>query len=140
MNPRKTLSKLFIFCTSFFLLIACGTQLFINKPAENYQEFSCVVRTDICGIIFKNGGSIKYEVTETENLKFKVKGKVDVDWISTGTSKFVIFYVLFMDHNKVIHEERIRTRSTHTSFGFEFETKTPILTSSLEKIRWMVRS
>ena len=131
-------TSLFIFFC--ILLTACGSRLFINKPAENFQQLSCVIKTEICGVRYQNGGSIKYDVKELADLNYHVTGKVDIDWISTGKRKFAIFYVIFMDEDKVIHEERIRTYSNHASFDFEFETKTPVLTSTLAKIRWMVRT
>ncbi len=131
--------RILFVCFFITVLSGCGTRAFIDRPAANFQDYSCEVGKEKCGVRYKNGGVIQYDVVEEQEGQYRVEGSVDVDWQSTSAIKFLTFYVIFMDEEKVLYEYRIKT-STKQAFGFEFETEKPILTSTLANIRWMVRS
>lgn len=118
--------KFIISLSLFFLLTACATNKYINQSADQYAYLSCEInQEDDCGIMYgKNGkdGNLQYKVEALGNNKYAVKGIVQLDpRVVGGMNPKIIFYVLFMDENKVIAERKVQTGTKHAGFDFELE-------------------
>ena len=82
---------------------------------------------------------IQYTVKKVGKLRYEVEGKLNFDWLSQGSSRWVEFYFLFMNEDKVIAEKKIKTISTSASFSFEIETTEPPTMTSFTNLKLWTR-
>jgi len=137
---QNLLSKrLVVFVLSFLSLSGCASK-YVGKATADFQEFSCEIATERCGITWQNGSSILYEVESIGENRYRVTGTVDYKVEHGAIRNFVVFYMLFMDDKNVIHEKRIETFSTYRELDFEFTSDSPVLQSTIDNLRLFVRT
>ena len=110
-----------------FFVTACGTNKHIDRPATDFDHISCTIG-EPCKIIYGiNGeeGFIEYQVEERGNNTYHVSGSVDIDLkVVGGMHPRVMFYVVFMDEDKIIAERKVHTGTKRATFDFEIELET----------------
>ena len=127
------LIKLAIIAGICISVSACQYSRYLGSKAEQHQRLACQIKTELCGVEYKNGDHVYYEVNKGSDNTYHVKGEVKIHWISKGVSEYVTFYVLFMDAEKVIYERKIKTRRKST-FEFDFQLDKEIKTSTIAKL------
>ena len=127
---------LFAFIT---LLSGCALSRYVDRPVAEFSELSCPIQETRCGV----GNSehyIVYSVKELAPNHYRAEGQVNVEWVSTGSKKWVEFYLLFMDKERVIEERRLKVIPEEGTFRIDVKTETPVVDTSLESIKFWTRS
>ena len=122
------------------LLSACSTRNYIGHAAQDYQEFSCFIEEEVCGLTWQNDSHIVYRVIDQGNNTYRVIGEVDYNIKYSAKRDFVSFYCLFMNNDEVIHEHRIKTFGRDKDIDFTVELEQPITTTTIHGLKLWVRT
>lgn len=127
--------KILILALLSVTLTGCLTK-FVNKPTEDFEKYSCAIKEELCGA-GADDKKLHYTVKEIAPNEYRVEGEVKFRWLSQGSRKWIEFYILFMDDEKVLHEKKIKTSGRNASFDFSVELdKKPTMTTFTDLKLW----
>lgn len=134
------LVKVGVYLLSALFTTACATGNFVGQAAVDFQDFSCFIEEEICGLSWQNDSFIAYTVEETEPQNYQITGKVEYNPSTRGIRDFVSFYILFMDENGVIAEKRVKTYGSARDIDFSISTDKPVTMTTVHSLKLWVRT